>query len=552
MPELLKHKVIWRDVLLASLFIQLMALATPLFTQVIIDKVVVHQTLSTLTVIGGALVIFMVFTAVMSWVRQYLVLHTGNRVDAVLGSQVFGHLVQLPLRYFEFRPTGVIVARLRAVETIRDFVASAAVTLMLDLPFLGIFLGVMFWYSVALSLIAAAILAAIVVTSFVVSPLLRQRINHQFLVGARNQAFVTEYIAGMETVKSLQMEPQLKGRYGDLLADYLHAGFKTRQLANSYNTTANALEQLMILLILWIGAWQVMTRADFTIGMLVAFQMFASRLSQPLLRLAGLWQQFQQARIAVLRLGDIMDAPPEPYALTPVREGSHSGRIECRELAFRYADHLPFLYRNFSLTIKPGACVALLGPSGCGKSTLAKLLQGFYLPSDGQILVDERNLRHLSANELRRYFGVVPQDTTLFSGSLYDNLILANPHASFEQVIAACKMAEIHETIERLPQGYQTEVGERGAGLSGGQKQRLAIARALLKGTRMLIFDEATSSVDAVTAEHLAKTINALKGKVTVLFIAHQIPKGLLIDQVVHIGSQGAGEEPHVSVMATE
>ena len=254
----------------------------------------------------------------------------------------------------------------------------------------------------------------------------------------------------------------------------------------------------------------------------------------------------------MLRLGDIMDAPAEPYLLTPVREGSHTGRIECRELAFRYAEHLPFLFRNFNLTIKPGACVALLGQSGCGKSTLAKLLQGFYLPSDGQILIDERDLRHLSANELRRYFGVVPQDTTLFSGSLYDNLVLANPHASFEQVIAACKMAEMHETIERLPQGYQTEVGERGMGLSGGQKQRVAIARALLKGARVLIFDEATSSVDAATAEHLAKTINALKGKATVLFIAHQIPKGLQIDQVVRIGSDGAGTESHVAVMSTE
>jgi subfamily B ATP-binding cassette protein HlyB/CyaB len=494
-PELLKHKALWRDVLLASLVIQLMALATPLFTQVVIDKVVVHHTQSTLTVIGIALLVFMLFTALMTWVRQYLVLHTGNRVDAVLGTQVFAHLFKLPTRYFEQRPTGVVVARLHGVEQIREFVSGAAVTLLLDCPFLLIFLGLMFYYSVFLSLVSLAILSVIVALSFAVSPLFRTRLNEQFLLGARQSAFVTEYIAGMETVKSLQMEPQVSQRYGEQLAAYLHAGFKTKQLANTYNTAANTLEQLLSLTILCVGAWLVMTRTDFSIGMLVAFQMFAGRLSQPLLRLVGLWQQFQQAHIAVKRLGDVMNAPAEPYSLIPAREGGGAGHIEIKNLAFRYAEHLPYLYRGLNLSLKPGAAAALMGPSGCGKSTLAKLLQGFYQPADGQILIDGRDIRHLSANELRQHFGVVPQETILFSGTIYDNLTLGNPHATFEEVITACKMAEIHEVIEQLPQGYQTEVGERGVGLSGGQKQRLAIARALLKKPKILIFDEATSNL---------------------------------------------------------
>ena len=534
-PELLRHKAIWRDVLLASLAIQLMALATPVFTQVVIDKVIVHHTMNTLIVIGIALVVFMVFTAGMSWVRQYLVLHTGNRIDAVLGAQVFAHLFKLPPRYFEHRPTGTLVARVHGVETIREFLSGAAVTLILDVPFLLIFLAIMFYYSGLLTLITLAILGLIVVLSLTITPLLRARINQQFLLGARNQAFLTEYVSGMETVKSLQMEPQLTSRFGDYLASYLAASFSTRQLSNTYNVAANTLEQLLTLGILCVGAWMVMNNTGMTIGMLVAFQMFASRLSGPLLRMVGLWQEFQQADIAVKRLGDVMNAPAEPYSMMPSRESAMRGRIAIQKLSFRYGDNLPYLYRDLSLAIEPGQCIALMGPSGSGKSTLAKLLQGFYPPSDGSILIDGHDIRYLSANELRLYFGVVPQETILFSGTIYDNLILANPHAGFHDVIQACKLAEIHDTIEQLPEGYQTRIGEHGAGLSGGQKQRLAIARALLKRPKILIFDEATSNLDSATAESFAKTVNQLKGKVTMLFITHRAPKILRVDATVEL-----------------
>lgn len=536
-PELLKHRSVWRDVLIASLIIQLLALGTPLFTQVVIDKVVVHRTESTLIVIGIGLTVFMFFSALLSWVRQYLVLHTGNRVDAVLGSAVFDHLFKLPPRYFEHRPTGVIAARLHGVETIREFVASAAVTLILDLPFLFIFIAIMFYYSVTLTLIALAIIGTIVILSLIVAPIFRTRLNEQFLLGARNQAFVTEYVSGLETVKSLQMEPQLKGCYNDYLADYLRSGFNMKQIANTYNTVANGLEQLMTVLILVVGAYTVMNNPEFSIGMLVAFQMFASRVSQPMLRLVGLWQQFQQANLSVQRLGDIMNAPTEPYSILPSRLREGKGKIEIEGLSFRYGDNLPFLYQEFGLTVNPGEVVAIMGPSGSGKSTLAKLLQGFYVPAGGTIKIDGNDIRYLSANELRHHFGVVPQETILFSGTLYDNLLMANAHATFDQVIRACQMAEIHDTIEALPQGYQTEIGERGVGLSGGQKQRIAIARALLKQPKILIFDEATSSLDAHTAEHFAATINQLKGKVTMLFITHALPKGLLVDEVVRIGA---------------
>ncbi len=552
-PELLKHKSIWRDILIASLLLQLIGLATPLFTQVVIDKVVVHQSQSTLIVIGVGMLIFMVFSAIMTWMRQYLVLHTGNRIDAVLGTQVFRHLLRLPLPYFEHRPTGVLVARMQGVESIRQFVSGAAVTLILDFPFLLIFLGVMFWYSWQLSLISVSMLGLIALLSLLVTPVFRDRLNKQFLLGARNQAFVTEYVSGMSTVKSLQMEPVLEKRYGDYIASYLAAGFTTRQLSNGYNVLANTLEQLMTLAILVVGALLVMKNDGFTIGKLVAFQMFAGRMSQPMLRLVGLWQEFQQADIAIKRLGDIMDMPTEPYALTPARaQSAQGGMVELKEVSFRYSPEHPYLYRNLNLTFKAGHLSVLMGPSGCGKSTLAKMLLGFYMPTDGQIKIDNTDIRHMSANELRSIFGVVPQETVLFSGTIYENLSHANPHAGFPEIVQACRQAEIHDVIEGLPQGYQTEIGEQGVGLSGGQRQRVAIARALLKRPRILIFDEATSNLDQQTAEHFAATVNQLKGKVSMLFITHQLPKGLQVDEVFRFGQEQNSQPQMMRVVDQE
>ena len=425
------------------------------------------------------------------------------------------------------------MARIQGIESIREFVSGAAVSLLLDIPFLVIFLAVMFYYSWQLSIIVLIGLGLIAGISLAITPLLRQRMNEQFQRGAKNQAFLTEYLSGVETVKSLQMEPQLNHKYGDMLAGYLEAGFKMRTLGNTYSVSAQTIEQVQTLAVLAVGAWLVMNSDGFTIGMLVAFQMFASRLSQPVMRIVGLWQQFQQANVAVKRLGDIMNAPTEPYALIPARTQSGEGKIEIQNLAFRYAEDRPFLYQNLNATVPAGSSVAILGQSGSGKSTLTKLLQGFYQPTEGRILLDGRDIRHLSANELRRHFGVVPQESILFSGTIYDNLILANPYATFEQVTQACRMAEIHEVIEALPQGYQTEIGEHGTGLSGGQKQRMAIARALLKRPKVLIFDEAIAHLDGETAEQFSHTVNQLKGKVTVLFITHQMPDKLRVDNEI-------------------
>jgi subfamily B ATP-binding cassette protein HlyB/CyaB len=533
-PELLKHKTIWRDVLIASLAIQLVGLATPLFTQVIIDKVVVHQTHSTLIVLGIALVMFMLFTSGMTWLRQYLVLHTGNRIDAVLGSKVFKHLLRLPLPYFEQRPTGTLVARLHGVETIREFVSGAAVTLILDLPFLLIFLAVMFAYSWQLSLIAVGLLGLIGFMSFLVAPVFRDKLNRQFMLGARNQAFLTEYVSGMATVKSLQMEPDIDRKYGDLSRPVprrrlLHqAGGqhlqRHRQRAGTGDDARHPHRRRLL----------VMQNEGFTVGMLVAFQMFAGRMSQP--------HAAPRRPVAGIPAGQHRrQAPgrhPRHAAGTahahPAREqAEQQGPARPGEPGFRYSASItPGSTATSNSRFKPGHLTVVMGPSGCGKSTLAKLMLGFYQPTEGHIALDGKDIRHLAANELRATFGVVPQETVLFSGTLYDNLVMAHPHASFEDVIARLQGAEIHEVIEQAAERLSDGDRRTGDGLSGGQRQRIAIARALLKRPKILIFDEAVSNLDQQTAEHFAKTINKLKGKVTMIFITHQIPRGLAVDEV--------------------
>lgn len=535
--EALKHRRVWVEVIIASVVLTLLGLAVPLATQVILDKVVVHQTYSTLSVIGGALAIAVVFTAAMSWLRQYLVNHTGTRVDAVLTARVFSHLLKLPVRYFEHRPTGTIVARLQGVETIREFITGAAVTLILDLPMMAIFIAFMFWYSWQLSLIVVGALLIIAVLSIAITPALRRRLDTEFLLGARNQAFLTEYVRGVETVKSLTMEPRTEQRFGEYIASHLAASFATRQLGNTYGVTSNAIEQAMGLAILCVGALFVMQGDGFTIGMLVAFQMFASRLAQPMLRMVGLWQQFQQADIAVKRLGDLMDSPGEPYALASPRAPGGAGAISIRGIAFRHSERHPLLYRDFSLDIAPGTTTVICGPSGSGKSTLAKLLLGLYVPNEGRILIDGRDIASMGVDEVRRLYGVVPQETMLFSNTIHANLIDAAPHATTQDVIAACTLAEVHSVIEQLPQGYQTVVGEQGAGLSGGQRQRIAIARALLRRPKVLLFDEATSHLDRETADQFATTVNRLRGRHTILFIAHHVPAALRVDREVQIGA---------------
>lgn len=539
--EMLRYRRVWRDVLLASLFIQLLALLVPLLTQTIIDKVLTHRTINTLIVVAAALAFATLFSAALSWLRQYSVIHAGTRIDAVLASDVFAHLLHLPARYFEQRPTGVLVARMHAVEAIREFMTGAALTLVLDAPFMLLFAAIMLYYSPLLTAVATVLLLVAVLVSLAGTPPLRRRIDEQFLAGARHQAFVTERVAAIETVKSLQLEPPVERRFEDLYARYLAAGVRTRLWAGTMAVVAQGIEQLLALSVLCVGAWLVVQGEGLTVGALIAFQMFAARLSAPALRMVQLWQEFQQVHVSVRRLADIKDVPREPIRETAVGVVAREGALGCRDVGFRYGEQ-PWLFRCVTFELRPGGCVALIGGSGSGKSTFARLLQGFYLPVEGTLALDGHDTRRMAANEVRAYFGVVPQETRLFAGTVLANLREAAPGAEFSAVVAACKAAGVHEVIAQLPDAYLTHLGENGIGLSGGQKQRIAIARAMLKGARILVLDEPTSSQDPALADAFVETINGLRGRVAVLYIGHRLPARLQCDAVVQLGAVPSGE----------
>jgi len=546
--ELRKHYAVWKTILLISMLTQAIGLVAPLFAKLIIDQVVVQQSGSTLVVLGFSLAFFIVFTAVINWLRHYLVLQTGHRIATSFGQRVVNHLLHLPLSYFESRPTGILLSRLQGIETLQRISSNAAFTVIFDLPFLLFFVAAMFWLSLKLTLLALLVIGLIVLLSIATMPMFRDHLNRQFLLGARNQAFLAEYLASMITVKTLQMEQHIEKRYNDHLASYLAVGLSSRQASNSHVIVTQALEQSMMLVILIAGATMLMDNSGFTIGMLLAFQMLASRIGEPLLRLVGVWQDVQQVDITVDRLSEILDQPTERFSVSAPHGLPIPARLDVVDVAFRYSSEQTWLFRHLNLALPTGRITAIIGPSGCGKTTLSRLLHGLYCPQHGQIFLDGDDIQGFSANELRNSFSIVPQDTVLFAGTIYDNLIASHPQASFDEVLRACKAADIHDMIDQLPDGYRTEIGERGTGLSSGQRQRLAFARALLRQPRILIIDEGLSSLDDLAAEQLSNTINKLKGKVTVLYLCHRLPPGLQADQSIDLGRS---QTTHFSAMTT-
>lgn len=553
--EFFANKAAVREALVTSLVIQLISLAFPLATQAIVDKVITNQAENTLIVMGIGIGLFAFFSGALSWLRQKLLLRLANGIDARLAQQVFDRLVRLPLPFFEHRATGVIITRIHGVERVREFFAGAFLLVVLELPFMLIFLALMVSYSLALSGVVGAFLVVMLALSFTVGPMLRERANQQFQHGAKLQGFMTEHVAASETLKSLQLEPHVGKRFAEINHGYLGATLRTKELGNAYGSFMQLFEQLMNVSVLCLGAYLAMTTNSLTIGMLVAFQMFASRVSQPLLKLSGYWQELQQVRTAVAQLGDVMNTPTENYSPLASSLVAGQGRLQAERLGFRYSEDRPPLYEDFNFTLDPGEVVLITGPSGCGKSTLAKILQGLYTGYTGIVRIDGRDARSMSINELRANFGVVPQEAVLFAGTILDNLLMGAPGATLEQAVQACKMASIHADLENLPKGYQTEVGERGIGLSGGQRQRVAIARALLKRPKVLIFDESTSGLDEASAERVAETVNSLRGKVSILFISHKVPKSLRVDRHVELrpASAGVAAKPsgHLSVVGS-
>lgn len=519
--EMFLYKSLWRNILFWSLLMQGLSFTLPLMTQTIVDKVIVNQAESTLISLVVGVFIFNLFNIGLTWARQNLILFIGNKIDNVLAIKVMSKLFRLPIFYFQKRATGNIISRVHSVESIREFLSGTFMTLILDIPFVFVFLLIMFSYSIPLSLITLFFVFLMMLLSILVAPLIRKKALEQAQLSGKNQAFVTEYVSAIETVKSLQIEEHLNNEYKRNFSAYLSKTKETRELAINYNSMMSWLEQTLNLLILGIGAYLSMHGTEFTIGMLIAFQMFSSRVTQPLLRVSNVWQEFQQTQISMIRLKDIMDQEEESSSLLKSNIFDFNGEISVNNLSFKYEQHLPFVYENLNLKFRPKSLTVITGPSGCGKSTLTKLLQGFYNEYQGDIIIDGINIKQMGLINLRKYFGIVPQETTLFSGTILDNFKLVNPYIELEEVIKYCKDVGIHEAISKLPEQYNTVLGEKGSGLSGGQKQRIAIARALSKKPKILIFDESISNLDEKSKKLVCETIQNLNGKITMIFITH-------------------------------
>ncbi|WP_271079004.1 type I secretion system permease/ATPase [Aurantiacibacter sp. MUD61] len=534
-PALVKYRKPLRDVILGSFFLQLVGLASPIFFQLVIDKVLVHQSMTTLEVLAIGLATILIFETMLSGLRNWLFAHTTNRVDAELSAALFRHLVALPLSYFEARRVGDSVARVRELENIRNFLTSNAVTVLIDLFFTIIFFVVMYLYSPMLTLIVALTIPVYVLISIFITPPLRARLDEKFKRGAENQAFLVETVTGIGTLKSMAVEPRMRDRWEKQFAGYIKTGWDVTVLSTWGSHLIQLVSKLTTVAILFFGARAVIA-GDLTVGSLVAFNMLAGRVAQPILRLSQLWQDFQQVRISVDRLGDILNSPAEPEhnpnraSLPPI-----TGDVEFDKVRFRYRPDAPEALRGVSLSIKSGEMLGIVGPSGSGKSTLTKLVQRLYVPEQGRVLVDGTDLALVDPAWLRRQVGVVLQENILFNRSVRENIALSNPTAPMEQVIAAAELAGAHEFILGLQHGYDTMIEERGSNLSGGQRQRLAIARALLTDPRILILDEATSALDAESEEIIQNNLGRIAKGRTVMIIAHRLSAVRPCDRIITV-----------------
>jgi subfamily B ATP-binding cassette protein HlyB/CyaB len=530
-----KYRRLFGEVIVASFFLQLFALVTPLFFQVVTDKVLTHRGFTTLDVLIIGFLTVSVFETVLGALRTYVFAHTTNRVDVELGARLFRHLTALPIAYFEARRTGDSVARVRELENIRNFLTSSALTLVIDLFFTFVFLAVMFYYSPFLTWIVIGSFPIYAVLSGVVTPLFRRRLEEKFDRGAENQAFLVESVTGIETLKAMAVEPQMQRRWEEQLAGYVHASFRVLSLGNWASQSVQLVSKVVTGLTLYFGAYLVID-GKLTVGELIAFNMLAGRVAQPVLRLAQLWQDFHQARVSIARLGDILNAVPEPAynparaALPPIR-----GDIVFDHVTFRYRLDGAEVLHDVNLHIPAGQIIGIVGASGSGKSTLAKLVQRFYVPESGRVLIDGVDLGVVDVAWLRRQVGSVLQENVLFNRSIRDNIALADPTIPMERVIAAAQLAGAHDFILELPLGYDTVVGERGTSLSGGQRQRIAIARALVGDPRILIFDEATSALDYESERIIHQNMKKIAKGRTMIVIAHRLSTIRHADRIITI-----------------
>ena len=532
-PQVLRYKRQLSWVLGLSLLLQLVGLATPLFTQVIIDRVLVHRSLSTLNIMLLGMLALYIFQVWLMALRSYLFSHTTSKIDVVLSTQLFRQVTSLPLSYFDRWQVGDVVSRLGELEKVRSFLTGAALTIVLDIVFAVVYIGVMFLYSSWLSLVVLIALPLYLMLQLVVTPIFKRLLNQMFLIGAENQSFLIEAVTGVETVKAVSVEGNFVQRYEQILARLLKATFSTANLVNVAGAIATFIQQLFTLLVLWIGAYLVM-EGRLSVGELIAFQMMSGQVIAPILRLINMWQAFQQTRVSLERVGDIMNADIEP-AFNPNRTSlpSVNGEIVFERVSFKYRDDGAEVLRGVSFRIEPGMRVGIVGRSGSGKSTVTKLMQRLYVPNFGRVLIDGVDLAQIEPSWLRRQIGVVLQENFLFNGTIASNIGIADPGTSRERIEAVAELAGVSQFLADMPEGLETQVGERGSRLSGGQRQRVAIARALLTDPRILIFDEATSALDVESEQVIMNNLDKIAAGRTMILIAHRLSTVRYCDKIL-------------------
>lgn len=522
-PTILKFKKEFIQVLLAVFIIQILGILTPVMTQVVVDKVLVHRSISTLNVIVIGIAIVYVYELILGLSKNYVFTHTTNRIDVMLSYKLFKHLFALPLKYFESRRVGETVARVRELDSIRNFLTGTPLSSMIDLVFIIVYIVVLFCYNKMLTIIVICSIPVYAILSAIVTPLFKKRLDEKFETGANTQSFLVESITGVQTVKSYALEPKFEKKWGDLQSDYVRASYRTSMVSATAGSTGQFIQKVFDLLILFFGAKAVMD-GNFSVGQLVAFRMLSGRVSGPALRLVQLWQEYQQASLSVKRIGDIFNTAPEPIlnanqAVMP----KINGKIVFDKVHFRYNPQGGEVIKGMSFEIEPGTIVGVVGRSGSGKSTISKLIQRLYIPEGGKISIDGMDISLVNPAMLRKQIGVVLQENFMFNGTVIENISIHYPAASMEQIIHCAKIAGAHDFILELPNGYNTVIGEKGMGLSGGQKQRVAIARAILANPRILIFDEATSALDYESESIIQNNLKEIcKGR-TVLIIAHRL-----------------------------
>ncbi|MBW4687453.1 MAG: peptidase domain-containing ABC transporter [Komarekiella atlantica HA4396-MV6] len=524
--ELMKpHSLVMLEVLIASVFIQIFGLVTPLFTQLILDRVVVQRSELTLTAVGLGLLIFSLFRVAMTGLRQYLLDHTANKLDLALIVGFIRHTLRLPLSYFESRYVGDIISRVQENRKIQRFLSGEALSILLDLVTVFIYLGLMFWYSWKMALLVLVIVPPFFLLALIATPFLQKISREIFNAVANESSYLIEVLSGVRTVKSTAVEQTVRWHWEELLSKEVKTNFSGQIISNRLQIFSNTIEAVITTVLLWFGAYQVIHN-ELTIGQLVAFNMLLGNIIRPFQRLTVLWNQLQEVVIAVERINDVLDAEPEEDLQHQVRQSLPpiQGNIRFDNVTFRYHPESDInVLENLSFEIHSGQMVALVGRSGSGKTTISKLVLGLYPPTDGKVLIDGQDITSVSLRSLREQIGVVDQDTFLFGGTIRENISLAHPGATLAEIIEAARLAGADEFIKKLPMGYETQIGEGGGMLSGGQRQRIAIAKALLGNPKLLVLDEATSHLDAESERIIQTNLNTiLKGRTT-LVIAHRL-----------------------------